>query len=178
MPKPLFIAMSSIESDTVQRDLKNTGAFYVFYKPVDPFMLCERILEFSKIYSADFSQEQQTYPNIEVAVTEIIHKIGIPASIKGYYYLREAIMMSVENSEYLHAVTKSLYPSVARHFNTTAPRVERAIRHSIDVAWLRGNAEGFRTYFGYTPDTHPKPTNSEFIAIITDMLRLKLRYQK
>ena len=115
-------------------------------------------------------------PDLEVMVTEIIHQIGVPAHIKGYHYLRESIMLAVENPDIINSVTKQLYPSVAVKFETTSSRVERAIRHAIEVAWDRGDVDTLNSYFGYTiHNGRGKPTNSEFIAMISDKLRLKLK---
>lgn len=114
--------------------------------------------------------------NLEQDVTEMIHEIGVPAHIKGYQYLREAIMMSVEDPTMISSVTKILYPTIAKRFQTTPSRVERAIRHAIEVAWSRGRMETLDALFGYTIDTGKgKPTNSEFIALIADRLQLQLR---
>ena len=111
---------------------------------------------------------------LESEITELLHEIGIPAHIKGYQYLREAIIMTVENMDVINAVTKILYPEVAKRFNTTASRVERAIRHAIEVAWDRGDLETLQKYFGYTvSNAKGKPTNSEFIAMIADRLQLQ-----
>lgn len=113
-------------------------------------------------------------PNMTVIVTELLHEIGVPAHIKGYHYLREAIILSTENPEMIQSVTKLLYPTVAQHFNTTPSRVERAIRHAIEVAWDRGDVDVLSSYFGYTiQNSRGKPTNSEFIALISDKLKLK-----
>lgn len=114
--------------------------------------------------------------NLEKDVTEMIHEIGVPAHIKGYQYLREAIMMSVEDNEMLNSITKVLYPSIAKKFQTTPSRVERAIRHAIEVAWSRGRMETLDALFGYTINTGKgKPTNSEFIALIADKIRLQYK---
>ena len=114
--------------------------------------------------------------SIEMKVTEILHQIGVPAHIKGYHYLRKSILMSVETPEIINAVTKQLYPSVAKQFDTTSSRVERAIRHAIEVAWDRGDIDVLNSYFGYTiHNGRGKPTNSEFIAMISDKLRLQLK---
>ena len=113
---------------------------------------------------------------IEAMVTEVIHEIGVPAHIKGYQYIREAIIQTVLDAELINAVTKALYPMVAKKFNTTSSRVERAIRHAIEVAWDRGDIEVLQKYFGYTVSGNKgKPTNSEFIALISDRLQLKLK---
>ena len=117
-----------------------------------------------------------TDSDLELMVTEIIHQIGVPAHIKGYHYLRDAIMMSIKDSDLINCVTKILYPTVAKKHATTSSRVERAIRHAIEVAWDRGDVDVLNSYFGYTIHTsRGKPTNSEFIAMISDKLRLRLR---
>ena len=109
-------------------------------------------------------------------VTEIIHQIGVPAHIKGYHYLREAIILSIKDDEMINSVTKILYPTVAKRFDTTSSRVERAIRHAIEVAWDRGDIDVLNTYFGYTINNERgKPTNSEFIAMIADKLKLRIK---
>lgn len=114
--------------------------------------------------------------DIEVMVTEVIHQIGIPAHIKGYHYLRESIILCINEPDMINAVTKILYPTVAKRFDTTASRVERAIRHAIEVAWDRGDVDILNSYFGYTiHNGRGKPTNSEFIAMIADKLRLELK---
>ena len=117
-----------------------------------------------------------TDPELELMVTEIIHQIGVPAHIKGYHYMREAIILSVKNSEIINSVTKLIYPTVAKNHGTTSSRVERAIRHAIEVAWDRGDIDVLNSYFGYTiQNDRGKPTNSEFIAMISDKLRLRLK---
>ena len=113
-------------------------------------------------------------PDLEAMVTDILHEIGVPAHIKGYQYLREAIIIAVQDMEVINAVTKVLYPEVAKRFHTTPSRVERAIRHAIEVAWDRGDLETLQGYFGYTVNSAKgKPTNSEFIAMIADRIRLQ-----
>lgn len=120
--------------------------------------------------------EKEKERDLEQDVTDMIHEIGVPAHIKGYQYLREAIMMSVEDTSMLSSITKVLYPTIAKKFQTTASRVERAIRHAIEVAWSRGRMETLDALFGYTINTGKgKPTNSEFIALIADRIRLKYR---
>ena len=150
-------------------------------KPIDYAVLYERITRICKNRSIlsrprfepilQFSSDRN---DIEAQVTSIIHKIGIPAHIKGYQYLRTAIMMTIENSDLINSVTKILYPTVAKKYQTTSSRVERAIRHAIEVAWDRGDLDTLNAYFGYTiQNERGKPTNSEFIAMIADNLRLK-----
>ena len=127
------------------------------------------------IQSAE-KEKQQSYRDLEKDVTNMIHEIGVPAHIKGYQYLREAIMMSVEDPGMISSITKILYPTIAKRFQTTPSRVERAIRHAIEVAWSRGRMETLDALFGYTIDTGKgKPTNSEFIALIADRIRLSYR---
>ena len=150
-------------------------------KPIDFTVLYERITRIYKnrsmISRTRFEQNLQfgsDRNDIETQVTSIIHKIGVPAHIKGYQYLRTAIMMTIENSELINSVTKILYPTVAKKYQTTSSRVERAIRHAIEVAWDRGDLDTLNAYFGYTiQNERGKPTNSEFIAMIADNLRLK-----
>ena len=123
--------------------------------------------------------EEKIQRDLEQDVTDMIHEIGVPAHIKGYQYLREAIMMSVEDPSMLSSITKILYPTIAKRFQTTSSRVERAIRHAIEVAWSRGKMETLDSLFGYTIDIGKgKPTNSEFIALIADKIRLSYREQK
>lgn len=126
--------------------------------------------------SSELPEEKQTVRDLEKDVTNMIHEIGVPAHIKGYQYLREAIMMSVEDAGMISSITKILYPTIAKRFQTTPSRVERAIRHAIEVAWSRGRMETLDALFGYTIDTGKgKPTNSEFIALIADRIRLSYR---
>lgn len=123
-----------------------------------------------------YGESRQPVRDLEKDVTDMIHEIGVPAHIKGYQYLREAIMMSVEDVEMLNSITKILYPTIAKKFQTTSSRVERAIRHAIEVAWNRGKMETLDAMFGYTINTGKgKPTNSEFIALIADKIRLQYR---
>lgn len=147
-------------------------------KPIDQDSLCEHIVTVLKnrsegIYS---SADLTGIPDIEAQVTKIIHQIGVPAHIKGYQYLRSAILMAVQDNEVINSVTKVLYPTVAKKYSTTTSRVERAIRHAIEVAWDRGDIDTLNSYFGYTiQNSRGKPTNSEFIAMIADNLRLKYK---
>ncbi len=153
------------------------GAEYYMMKPCKLSTVIERIRQMS----AQFEERDEEDPrlsqraqNLESTVTAIIHEIGVPAHIKGYQYLREAIIIAVDDMEVINAVTKILYPEVAKRFGTTASRVERAIRHAIEVAWDRGDLEILQKYFGYTvSNSKGKPTNSEFIAMIADRLQLQ-----
>ena len=131
-------------------------------------------MERMRLVVGNVNEEPQREPDLESMVTSIIHEIGVPAHIKGYQYLREAIMLAVEDMEIINAVTKILYPEVAKRFATTPSRVERAIRHAIEVAWDRGDLETLQRFFGYTVNSAKgKPTNSEFIALIADRLVLQ-----
>ena len=151
-------------------------------QPQYPEVLAERIVQLLGSASEENGKNIKTIPlgaggqDMELMVTEMIHQIGVPAHIKGYHYLREAILLSVEDPEVMNAVTKVLYPTVAKKFGTTPSRVERAIRHAIEVAWDRGDVDTLNSYFGYTiHNSRGKPTNSEFIAMLSDRLRLTLK---
>lgn len=174
---PLFIVFSSFHSAVLEREIMNNGASYFVLKPYDVEQLCENISLLMKKNDARFKAPISIDSfGIELRVTEILHEIGVPAHIKGYHYLRDSIMMSVEKPEIINAVTKQLYPSVAKKYNTTSSRVERAIRHAIEVAWDRGDIDVLNSYFGYTiHNDRGKPTNSEFIAMISDRLRLQIK---
>ena len=161
-------------------ELMNAGASYFMLKPFDIKILGERIksmLDIDTDISSDssYTKNKQSI-NLEIIVTDIIHQIGVPAHIKGYHYLREAIIQSVNDKEMLESVTKLLYPAVAKKFATTPSRVERAIRHAIEIAWDRGDIDTLNSFFGYTINTGKgKPTNSEFIALIADKISLKFK---
>lgn len=179
--RPKVMIISSFASSQVLSAADNLGAAYFIQKPCDPSLLISRIRMVSgtgRSPAAGAGKTEmrtlRTMTGIERAVTEIIHEIGIPAHIKGYQYLREAIMLAVEDMDIINAVTKVLYPEVAKKFNTTPSRVERAIRHAIEVAWDRGDVEVLQKYFGYTvSNIKGKPTNSEFIAMIADKLNIE-----
>ena len=178
--RPLVIAMSAFDNQRLEKELIEAGAGYYFLKPFDIKSMAERIIKLAdwKCGNVPLAVKNSILPDteLEVKITEIIHEIGVPAHIKGYHYLREAIILSVKNSEIINSVTKILYPTVAKNHSTTASRVERAIRHAIEVAWDRGNIDVLNSYFGYTiQNDRGKPTNSEFIAMISDKLRLELK---
>ena len=178
--RPMIMAMSSFDNPRLEKETLNAGASYYFLKPFDINAMAERITRLSgwrnEISPVVVKDNVVTDPELELMVTEIIHQIGVPAHIKGYHYLREAIILSVKNSEIINSVTKLLYPTVAKNHGTTSSRVERAIRHAIEVAWDRGDIDVLNSYFGYTiQNDRGKPTNSEFIAMISDKLRLRLK---
>lgn len=174
---PMFLAFISSESDILEKELLSGGASYCFIKPVDYSALTERIRGLClSTGNGIVSQGGNNNSNLEVVITDIIHQIGVPAHIKGYHYLREAIIMAVNDIEIMNSVTKCLYPSVAKKHGTTSSRVERAIRHAIEVAWDRGDVDVLNSYFGYTIHSGKgKPTNSEFIALIANKLRVSMK---
>lgn len=174
---PIILATSGFMSEYVASNATNLGVRYMMLKPCDVTAVVERLEEFRG------GENQRIIPmrrpdknSIETMVTGIIHEIGVPAHIKGYQYLREAIIIAVEDMDVINAITKVLYPQVAKTFQTTPSRVERAIRHAIEVAWDRGDLDTLQKFFGYTvSNTKGKPTNSEFIALIADKLQLQLK---
>lgn len=177
--KPYFIVTAGYINDFLEQQVMQAGASYYMLRPFDIEMLADRIKALFDIDS-DIGEHMKArttaQPNLEIVVTDIIHQIGVPAHIKGYHYLREAILLSVEDKEMLESVTKLLYPAVAKKFSTTPSRVERAIRHAIEIAWDRGDLDILNSFFGYTISTGKgKPTNSEFIALITDKICLKYK---
>lgn len=176
---PAFIIASMVTNQNIFIEAARAGAVLCLPKPLDCESLCQHIRSIAKSRaegSLAVSGGNSTPPDIEAQVTKIIHQIGVPAHIKGYQYLRTAILMTVSDSEIINSVTKVLYPSVAKKYATTTSRVERAIRHAIEVAWDRGDIDTLNSYFGYTiQNNRGKPTNSEFIAMIADNLRLKYR---
>ena len=187
-PMPRVIVLSAVGHDKITQRAMSLGADYYIIKPFDLETLIERIRQLvnDSIYTEDIKKAITYIDNTEskinkvqptdmiTEITNIIHEIGIPAHIKGYMYLREAINMLVNDIGLLSSVTKELYPSIGKKFNTTASRVERAMRHAIDVAWSRGQIETINKIFGYTIHNEKgRPTNSEFIAMVADKLRLE-----
>ena len=189
--KPICIMLSAVGQDKITQKAISLGAEYYMVKPFDIDLLIQRIREiknFKPRNSNNFTlREPKRTPyinvnsdkaedNLEALVTNIIHGVGVPAHIKGYQYLREAIIMVVNDIDVINQITKSLYPQIAQKFSTTPSRVERAIRHAIEVAWGRGEMDLMENIFGYTVSAAKgKPTNSEFIAMIADKLRLELK---
>lgn len=170
--KPVFIITSAYENEFIERQVMEGGASYFMLKPFEISVLGNRILSLmnSGVSTGARSQEE----NLELVVTDMIHQLGVPAHIKGYHYLRTAILSSIHEPSLLESVTKQLYPTVAKQYSTTSSRVERAIRHAIEIAWDRGDLDTINSFFGYTVNNcKGKPTNSEFIALLTDKLRLQ-----
>lgn len=192
--RPLCIMLSAVGQDKITQKAINLGAEYYIVKPFDISLLIKRIKDF-KYYQPTTATKgsytnreiKQQYieinpnnkkdeSNLEALVTNVIHEVGVPAHIKGYQYLREAIMMVVNDIDVINQITKQLYPDIAGKYKTTPSRVERAIRHAIEVAWGRGQTDTVENIFGYTVSAAKgKPTNSEFIAMIADKLRLELK---
>ena len=178
--RPKVLATSGFVTEYVATAAANLGVQYLMLKPCDMTALAERLEELRGGQSGTQPQTRGGgQHNIEAMVTSIIHEIGVPAHIKGYQYLREAIIIAVNDMDVINAITKVLYPQVAKAFQTTPSRVERAIRHAIEVAWDRGDLDTLQRFFGYTvSNTKGKPTNSEFIALIADKLQLQLKSSK
>ncbi len=175
--RPRVMIMSGFDNPALEREVMAAGADYYFLKPFDAAAMAERIRTLWGDKPAVRSpREREPERNLDMEITEIIHQIGVPAHIKGYQYLRDAIRMAIEDEQIINAVTKRLYPAVAKKHATTSSRVERAIRHAIEVAWDRGDVDTLTAYFGYTiHNERGKPTNSEFIAMIADKFRLQLK---
>ena len=177
--KPTFILTSPINKQSILMEATEAGADLCLLKPFEPSSLVAHIDSISRRRRGNDSirtERLSELPDMEAHVTKIIHQIGVPAHIKGYQYLRCAILMTIDDSDIINSVTKVLYPTVAKKYQTTTSRVERAIRHAIEVAWDRGDVDTLNSYFGYTiQNSRGKPTNSEFIAMIADNLRLKYK---
>ena len=190
--KPICIMVSAVGQDKITQKAIALGAEYYIVKPFDITLLIQRIKDIKHYNPEEQAQkiiegkelkakyvhveDGKEKENLEALVTNIIHEVGVPAHIKGYQYLREAIIMVVNNINMINQITKELYPEIAFKFNTTPSRVERAIRHAIEVAWGRGNQKVVENIFGYTVSAQKgKPTNSEFIAMISDKLRLEIK---
>ena len=168
-----FIYLGDADNENILREVCRLDNALCLIRPYDTTKLCDAVFQLA----SEVKNSQRTQPtgeeSLEALISRILHTIGIPAHIKGYAYLRSAIIMTVEDPDIINYVTKSLYPSVAKSYQTTTSRVERAIRHAIEIAWDRGDIETLNSFFGYTISRQRgKPTNSEFIAMIADKLRL------
>jgi two-component system response regulator (stage 0 sporulation protein A) len=182
-PQPKIIMLTAFGQENITQKAVQLGAAYYILKPFDMEVLTNRIRQLvansHSVTTSVSSQKANVVPmskgrNLDANITSIIHEIGVPAHIKGYQYLRDAITMVYNNIEILGAITKTLYPAIAERYKTTPSRVERAIRHAIEVAWTRGNIDSISYIFGYTINTNKsKPTNSEFIAMVADKLRIE-----
>jgi two-component system response regulator (stage 0 sporulation protein A) len=175
-PRPKIVILTALGQENMTVRSVELGADYYILKPFDLEVLANRLRQLANGQPLPTGSSQllnRSARNLDVEVTRIIHQMGVPAHIKGYQYLREAIIMVIEEVSLLGAVTKELYPLIARKYMTTASRVERAIRHAIELAWDRGNVEMMNKFFGYTINVERgKPTNSEFIAMVADKLRI------
>lgn len=189
LKKPAFIVISAVSQEKMTEDAFDMGADYYILKPFDNETVVNRIKRVrsrgqrsfanAKKVNAYENKNEYMERNLETDVTNIIHEVGVPAHIKGYQYLRDAIIMSVNDLEMLNSITKILYPTIAKRHQTTPSRVERAIRHAIEVAWSRGKMDTIDELFGYTVSNGKgKPTNSEFIALIADKIRLEYKNRK
>ena len=176
LPKPpIALVLTGFMTEYVSACAQELGVQYFLNKPCEVENVAEHLQKLVDLDKQNQLSHKQEV-NIEAMVTSIIHEIGVPAHIKGYQYLREAIMIAVDDMDVINAITKVLYPQVAKAFSTTPSRVERAIRHAIEVAWDRGDLETLQRFFGYTvSNTKGKPTNSEFIALIADKLQLQIK---
>ncbi len=186
---PICIILSGMSQEKITQKALSLGAEYYMVKPFDMDALIARIRQLKdtqtppknnqenqKLDTTRQNSSNENSINIEARVTNILHELGVPAHIRGYHYMREAILMAISDMDVLNYITKELYPSIAKKCNTTPSRVERAIRHAIEVAWSRGKVDAIDNLFGYTVNNHKgKPTNSEFIALIADRLRLELK---
>ena len=191
--KPLFIMLSAVGQDKITQKAISLGAQYYIVKPFEIKLLIKRIRELKFYQPAPIKgnymtreiktqyidiapEDKKNEENLEALVTNVIHEVGVPAHIKGYQYFREAIMMVIGEIDVINQITKQLYPEIAKKYKTTPSRVERAIRHAIEVAWGRGQQDTVENIFGYTVSAAKgKPTNSEFIAMIADKLRLEIK---
>ena len=170
-----FFVTGAFQSEEMVQELLDEGFAYYFVKPFDENVLASRVLKVALGHEKRVLV-QTSVDSDELTVTEILHQIGVPAHIKGYQFLRDAILLTMDEPDYINAVTKRLYPEIAKKNGTTASRVERAIRHAIEVAWDRGDVDTLNSYFGYTiHNLRGKPTNSEFIAMIADKMGLDKR---
>jgi two-component system, response regulator, stage 0 sporulation protein A len=186
--RPMSIILSAVGQDKITQRALSLGAEYYVVKPFDMEVLVSRIRQLKNINGSSVIKSETSISNmkppqspvsqktLEMEVTNVMHEIGVPAHIKGYQYLRDAILMVIKDIDVINSITKQLYPSIAKEYNTTPSRVERAIRHAIEVAWNRGQVDAIDSLFGYTVNLGKgKPTNSEFIAMIADKLRLELK---
>ena len=183
--QPHFIVVTAVGQERITEDAFDKGANYYIMKPFNNEVLLNRIKTASRVFQNHDRKAEEMIESTQMRqeelvnrVTNMLHEIGIPAHIKGYHYLRDAIMMSVEDMDVLNAITKILYPTVAKKYQTTSSRVERAIRHAIEVAWSRGKLDTLDELFVYTVSNGKgKPTNSEFIALIADTIQLEYKHR-
>jgi len=177
--KPAIIVATNCDNGLMEKEVMQAGASYFLLKPFDYDVLCDRIVSLAKnngLQAETKEKKPLTEVELELMVTEVLHQIGVPAHVKGYQYVRTSIVLAIMDREIINHITKELYPTVAKRYKSTATRVERAIRHAIELAWDRGDVDVLNSYFGYTIHNQKgKPTNSEFVAMIADRLCLKIK---
>lgn len=175
--KPAIIVAANYDNGMIEKEVMEAGAAYFLLKPFDYDTLCNRIITLARDNGLRIKEKKPlTEVELEVMVTEILHQIGVPAHVKGYQYVRTSIVLAIMDREIINHITKELYPTVAKKYGSTATRVERAIRHAIELAWDRGDVDVLNSYFGYTIHNQKgKPTNSEFVAMIADRLCLQIK---
>lgn len=176
--RPFVIMLSAVSKQDFENQILDAGADYYYIKPIKAEAVAKRISRLVSWKGKKASLQKRTYTDdeLEFLISDIMRQIGVPAHIKGYQYLRTSILLCVSDPEMISSVTKILYPTVAKKYNTTSSRVERAIRHAIEVAWDRGDVDVLSSYFGYTIQSNRgKPTNSEFIAMISDKIKLSMK---
>lgn len=174
--KPKSIVFSPSAHESIINSAMNHGAYYYLIKPFELSVIRDRIIDITTERQSHTATYDSKVKDVETNITMYIQQLGVPAHIKGYQYIRDAIGMVIEDMDAINSITKILYPTVAKHYNTTPSRVERAIRHAIEVAWDRGNPDVLNDFFGYTiVSSKGKPTNSEFIAMIADKIRLEMK---
>lgn len=171
--RPLVMLMSSIDNKNFQKSFFGAGVDYCFLKPIDAQLVAERVIQMLSWKDVSVFANSQSSQELEIAVSEILHKVGIPTKHKGFRYLREAILLVIEYPELINQVTTALYPIIAKNYNSDPSAVERTMRYAIGQAWKKGNIVLFKTYFGYAVKDPKKPSNSEFIARVSDDLRFK-----
>lgn len=178
--RPVTVLLSAVPSSEFEEQLLNAGADYFFFKPAQPEKVAKRVESLVKWRASGGNRSSAASRNsIDVIISDTLCRIGVPAHIKGYQYSRASIRHCIDDPEMMSAVTKLLYPTVAKEFHTTPSRVERAIRHAVEVAWSRGDVDVLSSYFGYTVNAQKgKPTNSEFIAMLADRIRLRLSLEE
>ena len=173
---PFVMMLSSVDNEGFEQQIMKAGADFYFIKPVEPSSVAKRAQSLAGWKKENSKKVGFVERDTEVVISDIMRQIGVPAHIKGYQYLRTAIDLSINDAEMLEGVTKLLYPTIAKMYSTTSSRVERAIRHAIEVAWNRGDVDVLSSYFGYTIQSdRGNPTNSEFIAMIADRIKLSMR---
>lgn len=173
--RPLIIVMSYIDNSDLQKTFIREGADYCFIKPIEARIVAERVVQMLSWKGVGVFSNFQTFQEPELVVSDILHRVGIPIKVKGFRYLREAILLVIENPDIINSVTKILYPAIAEKYNSDPKSVERDMRYAIKIAWDNGHVVAFKSYFSCAVKNPKKPTNSEFICLISDDLRFKMK---